>query len=130
MAPHARVIIFDDDAVFVQTVTKELTDHGHTVIATAETIEDLKKILPTAKEADVALLDNVAPWRAGQEADDKGVGVAAENAVRDILGDSVVTIALTTTKNPRYGEYYYDARNPIYEALGPFVTGLPQKERK
>ncbi len=127
MPPDAKVIVFNDDASFVRSITNLLARQGHKIIATADSIQALEQILPTIEEADVALIDNQAPWKSGEKADYQGVGKAAEQRIRNALGEDVTTISLTATESVNYGEYHFPMDK--IARLGEFVTSLPRKER-
>jgi len=128
MPPYSRVIIFEDDPFMVENMQESLANEGHTVLFVADSIEKLEKLLPTITDADVALLDNQAPWKTGQAPDYKGVGKIAEKRIRGILGERVITVATTSDEHPNYGEHIFT--HGITQTIGEFVTALPRKERQ
>lgn len=129
MPPNATVILFDDSRDYADTATEVLERSGHTVIRILSNIDELQKYLATdeAKRATVVVLDHIAPWNAGEEADDKGVGPAAELRVRQALGESVITIANTSKKKPGYGDHQNITKSSF--DLADLITRIPAKER-
>lgn len=126
MAPNSKVIIFEDNSVVAEMMQESLAEEGHTVLFVADSIETLEQLLPTISGADVALLDNQAPWKTGQAPDYKGVGKIAEKRIREALGEGVSTVATTSDEHPSYGEHIFTDR---MTQIGKFVTALPRKER-
>lgn len=136
MPPNAQVIIFDDDEMRREYMREGLHDKGHTVIGEAGSIEELESLLPALTfapdEQTVALIDNNAPWKTGEEPDSKGVGRSAEKRIIDFfksIGQPVITVSVTLSENPQYGEHHYSLRTEPTGIIGTYVTNLPRKER-
>ncbi len=136
MPPNSQVIIFDDSTAYVETVKETLKREGHTIIGSAGSIAALEKNLNDWKrnildgQSIVAILDNRAPWKDGEEPDPNGVGKVAERMIKEAL-EHTTTIATTSTDsdNVGYGDYRY---NRIHETvnIGVYITNLPAAARK
>lgn len=109
----------------------DLTNHDHTPIGTAETIEGLKALLKQLQDTqtvvDVALIDNKTPWSPGEVPE--RFGSYAADLIKKTLGESVILVATTSTTD-KYGNYSYNTQEGIRERLGSFVSNLPAAARK
>lgn len=135
MLSSAFVIIFEDSPDTLETTKELLQIEGFTDIGTAGSIDELQTNLPlwiknmTREKPVIALIDNHAPWRKGQEPDPKGVGGIAEKMIKEAI-EGVITVSTTSDDNINigYGDYRYNRRESGIN-LGKFVTQLPAKER-
>ncbi len=98
MSPEkARVAIIEDDPDYISTLTELIEMGGHTVVATATSLEAAKALVKRFKElgVQVATVDgNLSEW------DDKGVDGRSIIAAIQQFSPQVKTIGLSSNSMP------------------------------